>query len=179
MYIIGQLCGLISTVVTIAAPQFRTKQQILVCNVLINALEAFNFFALAQTGSAVFLCLVAIVQSFVSMWHERKQTAVSRWENILFFFLYVGFGVFGMISSDGFVWALTSHNLLQLIPIIGALLLMLSVFAKGEQKTRVYLLLNAAAWLIYAIAIGSTTAFSSAASMLSTITALWKYRKQD
>ena len=127
MYIIGQICGLISTVVTIAAPQFRTKQQILICNVLINGLEAFNFLAIGQFGSAVFLCLVAIVQSFVSMWHERKQTAVTLWENVLFFFLYVGFGLFGMVCSEGFVWAITPHNLLQLIPIIGALMLMLSV----------------------------------------------------
>ena len=177
MYILGQILGLIGTVVTIATPQFRTKFQILFCNASVNALNALSFAMLGQTGSAVYLCLIAIAQALVSMWHEKKQTAILARETILFFVLYAGFGFYGMISSDGFVWAITMHNLLQLLPIIGALMLMFSVFAKGEQKTRVYLLLNSAAWLIYTAAIGSTIFFTSIASIASTITALWKYRK--
>lgn len=177
MYILGQILGLIGTVVTIATPQFRTKFQILFCNASVNALNALSFAMLGQTGSAVYLCLIAIVQTLVSMWHEKKQTAVMTWETILFFILYAGFGFYGMISSDGFVWAITMHNLLQLLPIIGAVMLMFSVFAKGEQKTRFFLLLNGAAWLVYTAAIGSTVFFTSVASIISTITALWKYRK--
>lgn len=177
MYILGQVLGLIGTVVTIATPQFRTKCQILFCNASVNALNALSFAMLGQTGSAVYLCLIAIVQALISMWHERKQTVILVWETILFFVLYAGFGFYGMISSDGFVLAITMHNLLQLLPIIGALMLMFSVFAKGEQKTRVYLLLNSAAWLIYTAAIGSTVFFTSIASIISTVTALWKYRK--
>ena len=178
MYILGQILGLIGTAVTIATPQFRTKLQILLCNASVNALNALSFAMLSQTGSAVYLCLIAIVQTLVSMWHEKKQTAVLLWETILFFILYAGFGFYGMISSDGFVWAITTHNLLQLLPIIGAVMLMFSVFAKGEQKTRVFLLLNGAAWLIYTGAIGSTVFFTSVASIISTITALWKYQKK-
>ena len=177
MYILGQILGLIGTAVTIATPQFRTKFQILFCNASVNALNALSFAMLGQTGSAVYLCLIAIVQTLVSMWHEKKQTAVMTWETILFFILYAGFGFYGMISSDGFVWSITIHNLLQLLPIIGAVMLMFSVFAKGEQKTRFFLLLNGAAWLVYTAAIGSTVFFTSVASIISTITALWKYRK--
>ncbi len=177
MYILGQILGLIGTAVTIATPQFRTKFQILFCNASVNALNALSFAMLGQTGSAVYLCLIAIVQTLVSMWHEKKQTAVMTWETILFFILYAGFGFYGMISSDGFVWAITIHNLLQLLPIIGAVMLMFSVFAKGEQKTRFFLLLNGAAWFVYTAAIGSTVFFTSVASIISTITALWKYRK--
>ena len=64
-----------------------------------------------------------------------------------------------------------------MLPIIGALMLMFSVFAKGEQKTRFFLLLNSAAWLIYTAMIGSTIFYTSIASIVSTIIALWKYRK--
>ena len=177
MYILGQVLGLIGTAITIATPQFRTKIQILFCNALVNTMNALSFAMLGQSGSAVYLCLIAIVQSFVSMWHERKRSAVSAFETLLFFSLYAGFGFYGMVSSDGFVWAITIHNLLQLLPIIGAVMLMFSVFAKGEQKTRFFLLLNGAAWLIYTAAIGSTVFFTSIASIVSTMTALWKYRK--
>ena len=178
MYILGQALGLIGTAITIATPQLPTKRQILLCNALVNALNALNFSILGQRGAAVFLCLIAIVQSLVSIWHEKKQTAAFLWETVLFFFLYAGFGFYGMVSSADFVWAVTVDTLLQFLPILGALMLMFSVFAKGAQKTRVYLLLNSAAWLIYTAAIGSTVFFTSLASVVSTITALRKYHKR-
>ena len=179
MYILGQVLGLIGTAVTIATPQFRTKIQMLLCNAFVNVLNALSFAMVGQAGSAVYLCLIAVVQSFVSVRHERKRSAASIWETLLFFVLYAGFGFYGMVSSDGFVWAITVHNLLELLPIVGAVMLMFSVFAKGEQKTRAFLLLNGAAWLIYTAAIGSTVFFTSAASIASIVFALWKYRKMD
>ena len=176
MYILGQLCGIIATVITLIQPQFRRKEQILLCTMLNNAMNGLNFLLIGQAGSAVFLCLVAIVQSLVSMWHERRKTAVSSLETILFFVLYVGFGFWGMVSSEGFVWAINLHNLLELLPILGALMLMLSVFARGEQMTRVYLLLNGTAWAVYTAVIGATAFFSATASMISAAIALRKYR---
>ena len=179
MYIIGQLCGIIATIITLVQPQFRWKNQILLCTMLNNAMNGLNFLLIGQAGSAVFLCLVAIVQSLVSLWHERRKTAVSFPETILFFVLYVGFGSYGMISSEGFLWAINRQTLLELLPIIGAVMLMLSVFAKGEQRTRVFLLLNGAAWAVYTAVIGAAAFFSAAASMISALIALWKYRTAD
>lgn len=85
MYILGQILGLIGTAVTIATPQFRTKFQTLFCNASVNALNALSFAMLGQTGSAVYLCLIAIVQTLVSMWHEKKQTAVMTWETMTYY----------------------------------------------------------------------------------------------
>ena len=177
MYMLGQIFGLLGTAVTVITPQFRTKMQMLFCNALVNALNALNFSMLGQQGSAVFLCVIAIVQSFVSMWHERKQTPVLFWETVIFFLLYTGFGLFGIVSAEGFVWAVTRDNLLQLLPVTGAVMLKFSVFAKGGQKTRVYLLLNGAAWFLYTAAIGSAVFFTCIASMASAVAALWKYRR--
>ena len=179
MYILGQICGLIGTVITILTPQFRKKEQMLFCNALVNTMSTLNFTLIGQTRSAVFLCLIAIVQSFVSIWHERRDTKVSNFESILFFLLYVGFGFYGMISAEGFVLEVSWKNALELLPIIGALMLMLSVFAKGEQKTRLFLLLNGAAWVVYTAAMGATTFFGSSASMVSSGIALWKYRNLE
>ena len=83
-----------------------------------------------------------------------------------------------MISAEGFVLEVSWKNALELLPIIGALMLMLSVFAKGEQRTRLFLLLNGASWVVYTAIIGATTFFSCAASMISSIIALWKYHKK-
>ena len=176
MYVLGQACGVVGTVITLLQPQFRRKEHILICTMLNNAMNGLNFLLIGQTGSAVFLCLVAIVQSMISMRHERQKTVVSYSETILFFLLYVGFGFYGMISTEGFVWAINMQNLIELLPIVGALMLMLSVFAKSEQRTRVFLLLNGASWAVYSAIIGATAFFSATASMISAAIALWKYR---
>lgn len=177
MYILGQTCGLIGACISVARPQFKKKEQMMFCNVLVNTMSILNYTLIGRVGSAIFLCMVAIVQSFVSIGHERQKTAVSTFETLLFFVLYVGLGFYGLISSDGFTWAFTAYNISELLPIFGALMLMFSVFAKGAQRTRIFLLANAATWIIYNIIVGATSVFSSGASFISTSIALWKNRK--
>ena len=176
MYLLGQICGIIGTVITIIQPQFRSKVQILICCILVNTMNALNFALIGESGSAVYLCLIAIVQSMISILHERRGTAVSLFESVVFFFLYIGFGFFGMISAENFVWEVSGANILELLPIIGALMLMLSVFAEGEQRTRLFLLLNGASWMVYTAVIGAAVFFSCLASVISSIIALWKHR---
>lgn len=179
MYLVGQICGLIGTIITILQPQFRSKVQILICAMLINGFNSLNFLWIGHGGSAVALCWIAIVQSAIAIRHEKRGTHANTLESVLFFFLYVGAGLFGMVNADGFVWEISWANALELLPIIGAVMLMFSVFAKGEQKTRFFLLLNGASWVVYTAIIGATTFFSCTASIISTIIALWKYRKKS
>lgn len=178
MYYLGQVCGLIGTAITIVQPQFQKKVQILICTILVNALNALNFALIGQVGSSVFLCLVAVVQAMVAIGHVRRNTAVSRMENILFLLLYVGFGFYGMVTAEGFAWAFTWQVMLELLPIIGALMLMLSVFAKTEQKARLFLLLNGSAWLVYTAVIGATAFFTALVAIISAGIALCKYREK-
>ena len=178
-YVIGQICGLLSTVCTIILPFFRKKWQILALNIGINLLVAGNMVLIGQIGSAIFLCLVAVVQSIVSMLHDTKGTPVSLAEKILFLVLYTGFGFFGIVSAPNFVWELSWANALELLPIIGALMLMFSVFSKEEQTLRKFLLANALIWTCYTGIIGSTVFFTDLASTVSTATALYKYRKRE
>ena len=178
IYQLGQFCGIVGTLVTLVRPHMQKREQMLLCGILVNAMSALNFLLIGQIGSGVFLCLIAIVQSAASIRHERQNTPVSPGENILFFLLYMGFGFYGMITSEGFVWGISWHNMLQLLPILAALMLMLSVFAKEEQKSRVFLLFNGVFWIAYTAVIRSTTFFTTVASMASTAAALWKYRKK-
>lgn len=177
MYILGQICGLIGTVITVITPQFRKKEQMMLCNALVNAMNALNFWLIGQAGSAISLCLVGIAQSLVSIWHERRQAAVARWETVLFFLLYVGFGFYGMVSAEGFIWELSWQNALELLPIIGALMLMLSVFAKSAQRTRFFLLCNGAVWAVYSAIAGAAVFFTAVASAVSSLVAMLKYRR--
>ena len=176
MYIFGQICGIIGTIITIVRPQFKSKERIFLCTLIVNGLSALNYGCVEGIGSAVFLCLIAIVQSAVSIVHVRRDTEITKWEMVLLFILYMGAGFCGMVTSAGFVWGINAHNLLELLPIIGALLLMLSVFAKTEQKTRAFLFCNGAVWAVYCAIIGTATFFTSVAAMVSAAVAMWKNR---
>ena len=178
-YLIGQAMGLASTVCTIILPFFKKKWQILALNIAVNLLLTLNFLLIGQFGSAMFLCLVAVVQSGISIVHNVKNTKVSLAETILFTILYVGFGVFGILTAPGFVPELNFTNLLEILPIIGALMLMISVFAPDEQTTRKFLLANALIWTIYTAIVGSTAFFTDLVAAISTASALWKYRKKS
>ena len=178
MYILGQVLGGCSTVCTIILPFFKKKWQILVLNIAVNLLIASNLALIGQIGSGVFLCLVAVVQSIVSMHHDQKGTPVSLFEKVLFLVLYVGFGFFGIVTAPDFVPAINTKNLLELMPIVGALMLMFSVFSKTEQTMRKFLLVNATIWTIYTAIVGSTAFFTDLVCMCSTTTALIKYRKK-
>lgn len=177
-YIIGQILGLFSTICTIILPFFQKKWQILTLNIAVNILLTLNFLLIGQFGSAVFLCLVAVVQSIVSIFHNVKHTKISIIESILFFLLYIGFGFFGIVTAPGFVMEVNLTNLLELLPILGALMLMISVFAQDEQTTRKWLLANALIWTIYTAIVGSTAFFTDLVAAISTASALYKYRKK-
>lgn len=176
-YYIGQALGLLSTVCTIILPFFKKKWQILALNIAVNLLVASNLALIGQIGSGIFLCLVAVVQSIVSMGHDNSGTAISLWEKILFLVLYVGFGFFGIFTAPGFEPVVNTANLLELMPIVGALMLMFSVFSKTEQTMRKFLLANATIWTVYTAIVGSTAFFTDLFCMISTATALYKYRK--
>lgn len=177
-YIIGQFLGICSTVCTIILPFLKKKWQLLTANILVNLLICLNMILIGQFGSAAFLCLVAVVQSIVSIGHSTKGTKVSLTEAIIFTVLYVGAGAFGIITAPGFVWEVNTSNLLELMPIIGALLLMVSVFSPDEQTTRKWLLGNAIIWTVYTAIVGSTAFFTDLVAVISTSSALYKYRKK-
>ena len=178
MYILGQIFGILSTVCTIILPFFKRKWQILSLNIAVNLLIAANMLLIGQFGSAAFLCMVAVVQSIVSMLHDHRGTPISLWEKLLFMVLYVGLGIVGIVAAPDFVPALNWKNLLELMPIAGALMLMFSVFAKDEQTLRKFLLANATIWTVYTAIIGSTVFFTDLAAAVSTASALYKYRNQ-
>ena len=177
-YYIGQALGLAATVCTIILPFFKKKWQILILNICVNLFIALNFVLIGQIGSAAFLCTVAIFQSIDSMIHDVKNTPITLVEKVLFLFLYLGFGFFGMITAPSFVPAINTANLLELMPIVGALMLMFSVFSKDEQTLRKFLLCNATIWTVYTAIVGSTAFFADFIAMCSTAVALFKYRRR-
>ena len=165
-YIIGQLIGIVATVIIVAIPVFRKKWQMLLATLAGNFLMALNFILIGQIGSAIFLYFVAILQSIVSMIHTNRGTKPRPWEQMLFCSLYVGLGIFGIVTAPGFVPEVNAANLLEVLPILGSAMLTFSIFAPNEQTTRIFLLIN-------------TGFFAEIITTIATACSLWKYRKKS
>jgi len=177
-YLVGQFFGLMTTVCSLIMPFLKKKWQLLWANIAINALVILNLVLIGQFGSAIFLCLVAIVQSGIALPRTRTGKEPGTSETILFTFLYVGFGFLGIITAPGFLWEINYRNLLELLPILGALSQMISVFVPDEQNTRKWLLANALFWVVYSAAVGSSVVVNDLLAVISTSSALYKYRKR-
>lgn len=177
-YYIGQFFGLLTIVCSLIMPFLKKKWQLLWANIAINALVILNMALIGQFGSAIALCLVAIAQSAIALPRAGTGREPSATETIIFTFLYLGFGFLGIITAPSFIWQINSRNLLELLPILGALSQMISVFVPDEQDTRKWLLCNALFWVIYSAAVGSSVVVNDLLAVISTSSAIYKYRKK-
>ena len=177
-YWIGQGFGVCSTITDIILPLFKKKWQMLVANFAVNTFLLLNLVFLGQIGSGIFLFAVAILQAVVNLIHTLKEQPPKKWEYALFFCLYVGFGFYGLFTAPGFVPGINAKNLLELLPIIGAVFSMLFVSTREENKARRYLLVCTGIWTVYHTIIGSTSVFGSLFSAVSCIIAMIRDRKK-
>lgn len=177
-YVIGQIMGLLVGVITIILPTLKKKWQMLVATIGSNLLLVLNLTLIGQFGSGAYLCIVAVVQGILSLVHLFRKTRVTTGEQMIFLALYVILGFWGIFTAPGFVPELSYKNLLELLPIFGAVLLTFSIFTLDEQTSRKYLLANLAVWTLYYALIGSSAVFSGLAGIITTSTALYKYRSR-
>ena len=175
-YWIGQGCGLLSALASMLLPFFRQKRHMLLDVLLINFLMMMNFILIGQLGSAVYLCAVAEGQTILSMVHERRGTAPGKGERLTFLALYVGFGLYGMISASGFVPAVSPAVLVELLPICGSVLSMLFVFARDERSGRKLLLATNCVWATYSAIVGASILLAQVISIGTTLAAMYRYR---
>ena len=178
-YLLGQFFGLLTPICSIITPFLKKKWQLLVANVLINVLVILNLVLIGQFGSGSYLCFVAIIQSFIALSHTKKGESVGIVEGIIFTLLYVGFGISGIVTARDFIPAINYKNMLEILPILGALAQMVSVFVRDEQATRKWLLWNTVFWMIYAAAVGSSVFINDFLAFVSISSALYKYRKKN
>ena len=178
-YKLGQMLGIAATLLCIAIPFWKKKWQMLVNTIVVNLFVALNFILIGRIGSAFAMCLIAVVQSIVALVHNFRDTPVRRWEQVLFLVLYVGLGLYSIVSAPGFIPEVSFVNLLELLPVAAAAVLVISVFLRDEQQTRKLNLLNALLWFVYDAIVGATAAFSQLISIAANVTAMLKYRKKN
>ena len=179
LYNIGQALGYVSTGCAIIRPLCKEKRRILLMNIIINALVSANYILIGRFGSACLMCGIAVVQSIVTLIHTKKGTTAGVGEIVIFSLLYFGFGVFGIVSRDGFILALNRDNLLETMPVIATFMLMAAIFTPKEQTTRKLLLVNGLIWTAYGIIRGSSTFMTNLVSATAAAIALIRYRQKN
>ena len=164
-YYIGQAIGVLVAIGAVVNLQLKKKRQMLLLSIVVNMLSALNILLLGQSGSGVVIMVVAIVQILFSLWHDKKDTDVTLIEKILFFILYV------------FGGALAYKSPIDLLSIVAAVCYMFAMFQKKEQNIRLFLLVNMSSWTVYFIVLKSTAVFAQLAGIISSLIALYRYRK--
>ena len=178
-YWIGQGFGVLSTITDISLPLFKKKWQMLVANIAVNTFLLLNLVFLGQIGSGIFLFLVAMLQGSVNLVHTLREKPPKKWEYALFFCLYVGLGFYGLVTAPGFQPVINGKNLLELLPITGAVFSMLFVSTREENKARKFLMCCNVCWAVYHTIIGSTAVFGAIFSGISCLIAIVRERKKQ
>ena len=166
-YYIAQILGVFVTIGVIITLQLKKKKQMLIVSVLVNIMSAANILLLDEFNSGVIVCSVAVLQLFVSLWHEAKNTESGTAEKIVFMVLYVAGGLMGLKQP------------LDLLSTVAAFFYMLAVFQKKEQNIRLMLLANLSLWTVYHSILGSTAVFAQIAGVISSLIALYRYRSKE
>lgn len=163
-YYIGQALGLMGTLCCLILPFMKKKWQMLAITAVVNIFCALNLVFIGQVGSVILIYVVAVVQTVVALWHLKRDTQVTKVENVLFLLLYVVCG------------ALDLSSVVDAIPIVGAVFHMLATFQRSVRKTRTLLLFNSLTFMVYYFLVGSTSVFSTLITMTSTLLAMYRYR---
>lgn len=165
-YIIAQALGILVTLLCLIGPFFNKKRKMLVNSAVANFLALMNFFLLGEIGTGIVMNCVAIVQIGFSVWHVQRETKVTTIEHIAFLIAYVLLGI------------ITLHKPIDMLPIIAAVIFMISTFQKDEQKTRFLSVGNGLTWTIYDTIIGTTAVFAQLVVIVSNCAALYRYRQK-
>ncbi|MBR3818241.1 MAG: YgjV family protein [Clostridia bacterium] len=164
-YYIGQFLGIVVTIGAILTMQIKNKKPMLIVSAIVNVLSALNILLLDKFSSGVIICFVAVFQILFSLWHEKKGTDIPLAEKIIFLVLYITGGLLGFEKP------------IDILSIIAAVLYMLAMIQKKEQHIRLFLLGNMATWTVYHTILGSTAVFAQLAGIISSLIALYRYRK--
>lgn len=165
-YYIGQAVGVLVTIGAIINLQLKNKKHMFVLSIVVNLLSALNIYLLGGAASGAIICVVAVFQLFFSLWHDKKQTDAKLPEKIIFLILYVAGGLVGYESP------------IDVLSIVAAMLYMFAMFQKKEQNIRLFLLGNMTCWTVYHAVLGSTAIFAQIAGIISSLIAMYRYRKK-
>lgn len=165
MFIVAQIIGGIVLILTIVSVQFKTKEKILLCQIIANILIAIQYFLLnALTGAVV--SIINVVRCIIFYFYKKKNMKPS----IIFLIIFI---IIAIISGI-FTW----QSIYSIIPIIAAIIFTYGLWQDNVTITKICTGITAANWSIYNLIVAAYAgAIQSIAECISSIIAIIRNKK--
>ena len=169
LLIVSQIIGFSAVALYLLSFQLKKRGQIVWTTCLSNVFYVLQYVLLGAYSGAVLDGLSALSSFFAANKNTPRFQKHSKWVAALTLVLIVFFGT---------AIALLQQDYVELIPVAGALLQTGSLWLDDEQTIRKFGLASAPFWLTYNyISKAYGAAFGSVLTIISTVTALIRYRK--
>lgn len=167
MFITAQIIGGIVLILTVISIQFKTKEKILICQIIANILIAIQYFLLnALTGGVV--SIINVIRCIIFYYYKKKNMKPS--------FVFLGIFIIIAILSGILTWQST----LSIIPIIAAIIFTYGLWQDNITITRICTGITAGNWTIYNIIVKAYAgAIQSVAECISSIIAIIRNKQKS
>ena len=162
-YLIAQMFGVIGIVFSVLSMQMKTKKNIMIMLIGLNLASALNFLFL-ESYSGCYVCFFGVVETVINYLFDSKNKKVP---------IYV-IGIYVIVNI---ILGISSYNeMLDIIPILCALLYCATVCTKKESNIRKEMLLNQILWLVYDLIVKAYMfSISNILTIVSTIISMYRY----
>lgn len=159
-FMIAQLVGILSGIVSIVIVQFKKINHILIGEILSNMTIAATYIFVGGISGAS-LCAAASIHTLVSFCYSKRQKKCPIAVTVLFEALYFACSA---LSYKGFI---------DVLSCIAAMLFGLAVVQSSAAKYRILMLFNALLWVVYDIGTKAyTTTLTHSFIAVSILTAI-------
>lgn len=136
LFILAQILGIVVLLITIISIQFKTKERILICQIIANSLLAVQYFLLnALTGGVV--ASINVIRCLIFYYYKKKNKKPSIILLSLFIIVAVVSGI------------LTWQNGFSIIPIIATIVFTYGLWQDNVKVTRICTAITAGNWSVY------------------------------
>lgn len=162
-FIIAQIIGVLILILTVISIQQKTKEKILMYQIIANVLDGIQYFLLgAITGGVI--GFLNVLRCIVFYWYKKKDKKPSVLFLIIFILVAIGSGIISW--QDNF----------SIIPIIVTIIFTYGLWQDNVKVTRICTSLTAGGWSIYGLAFkGFSRAIGSIAECISAIISIVRY----
>lgn len=134
--------SILTAIVAIVMMQFKSMTVILIGQITANLLTALSYFFIGGwSGSGI--CFIAIVQSVVMFFYDRKKIKLQLWVILLFIAAYISYSVL--------LYILYSGSIFDIFSTAAAVCFAVSVVQKNPFYSRVWYAADMLLWTVYDI----------------------------
>ncbi len=162
-FVIAQIFGIIGIIFSVLSMQMKTKKNIMIMLLGLNIASALNFLFL-ESYSGSLICFFGAIETFINYLYDQKNKKVSIY--IIGFYVIVNI-ILGLLSY---------HQILDILPIVCALLFVATVCTKSESNIRKLMFGNQTTWLVYDIIVKAYMfSISNVLTLISILISMYRY----